>query len=188
MPHIFDPKKLKKLESKKRYDAVKPKELLKEAGLKAGDTVLDFGVGTGFFAVSALEIIGENGKLFGTDISKDMLEYTKERTENFSNVELILSDENEIPVKEKNVAFAMMAFVLHELPNKEKVLSQIKRILKPGGELLIIDWSTENIKKGPPVNDRISLENASKLLKETGFSVKTEKEKDFGFYYITSTN
>jgi len=187
MPHIFDPKKLKKLESKERYETIKPKEMLEDAGLNVGDTVLDFGIGTGFFALPALEIIGKNGKLFGTDISKDMLEYTGERTEKFSNVELILCDGNNIPVKENSVNLAIMAFVLHELPNKEKVLSQIRKILKPGGKLLIVEWNTVNFEKGPPKNDRISIKEASEILKKEGFTPKTSKTINDRFYYSIST-
>ena len=115
-----------------------------------------------------------------------MIQYTKERTKTFSNVELILSDGNDIPVKENSIDLAIMAFVLHELPKKEKVLSQIRKILKPGGKFLIVEWSHESTEKGPPANDRISIESASELLKKEGFSVKKAKDITFGFYYIVS--
>ncbi len=186
MPHIFDSKKLSKLESSDRYDEIKPEKLLKEIGLKAGDTVLDVGVGTGFFAVPALEIIGELGKLFGTDISKDMLEYTRERTKTFSNVELILNDGINIPVEENSVDFAIMSFVLHETSDKDKVISQVRKTLKSGGTFCIVEWGTENLEKGPPEKDRISVGKVAILLDKEGFLIKSHKTISNRFYCIIS--
>jgi len=186
MPHIFNPKKLKKLESSERYDVIKPDKVLKDMGLKTGDTILDFGIGTGFFALPALEIIGKNGFLYGTDLSADMLEYTKERTKDFSNIKLLLTDGLDIPVETSSVDLVIMAFVLHEINEKDKTLAEIKRILKPGGKFLIVEWNTENIEKGPPKNDRISIKEASEILKKEGFTPKTSKTINDRFYYTIS--
>ena len=186
MSHIFDSKKLNKLKSRDRYDEIKPEKLLKEIGLKAGDTVLDVGVGTGFFAVPALEIIGEKGQFYGTDISKDMLEYTRERTKTFLNVKLILSDGSDIPIAENSVDLAIMSFVLHETSDKSKIISQVQKVLKPGGTLCIIEWNNENLEKGPPVNDRISVGKAALLLDKEGFLIKSHKTISSRFYCIIS--
>ena len=65
------------------------------------------------------------------------------------------SDEDSIPLADAEVDFALIAFVLHEAANAESFLKEVRRILRPEGTLLVIDWVKKSEEKGPPLEERI---------------------------------
>ena len=185
MTHIFDPKDMQKLESPERAKILNPFEVLSGMKLKSGDTVLDFGVGTGFFAVKALDIIGERGHLYGVDISSEMIEFVKVKTAGYSNVSLIKTDSLKIPLEDAVIDFAFMGFVLHEIDDRPFIINELKRLLKPGGTIGIIEWDTKNFEKGPTAHERIEMETAVKLLESSGFRITGTCSYSWRHYYLT---
>ena len=185
MTHIFDPKDMQKLESPERAKIINPVEVLNGMKLKAGDTVLDFGVGTGFFAVKALDIIGEHGHLYGVDISSEMVEFAKVKTAGYSNVSFIKTDSLKIPIEDSSIDFAFMGFVLHEIDDRPFIINEMKRLLKPGGTIGIVEWDSKNFEKGPPEHERIEMDTAAKLLESSGFCLTATCNYSQYHYYLT---
>ncbi len=66
----------------------------------------------------------------------------------------------------------MISFVIHEVPDIDKTLGEITRILKPGGQMLLLDWEAFETKSGPPLNHRISSDDMKKALVNNGFSAE----------------
>ncbi len=166
--HKFEPKNTARLLSKEREEALAPKRLLEEAGLKDGDTFADIGCGPGFFTLPAADVVGKSGRVFAVDTQGAMLEQLKSRKPP-KNVTLVKSGESSIPIDDSAADLAFAAFVLHEAEKANLFLAEIKRITKPGGAVLIIDWKKKKEEHGPPVEERLTAGAVEELLREAGF-------------------
>ncbi|MBI5902540.1 MAG: methyltransferase domain-containing protein [Deltaproteobacteria bacterium] len=168
--HKFDPRHLERLLSEERFKNISPERVLREAGLKEGDTMADIGCGPGFFSMPAAEIVGRSGRVYAADTQQGMLEYFKDKRVPPPNVDLLLSGEYSIPIADSASDFTLLAYVLHEAERKDLFLDEIKRITRPGGALLVIDWEKRVEESGPPVEERLDTDEAACLIERAGFS------------------
>lgn len=111
------------------------------ANISTGDTVIDLGSGAGNDCFVARHETGETGKVIGVDFTPIMIEKARENAEKlgFNNVEFREGDIDNMPIS-NNVADVIVSnCVLNLVPNKEKVINEIFRVLKPGGHFSISD-------------------------------------------------
>ena len=111
------------------------------AKIKEGDTVIDLGRGAGNDAFIARKLTGENGKVLGIDFTSAMIARARENAEKlrYNNVEFRLGDIDDMPVTSNYADVIVSNCVLNLVPNKHKVISEIYRVLKPGGHFSISD-------------------------------------------------
>jgi ubiquinone/menaquinone biosynthesis C-methylase UbiE len=111
------------------------------AKIKEGDTVIDLGSGAGNDAFVARRIVGDKGKVIGVDITPSMIERANKNAEKleYKNVEFRLGDIDDMPVKDNVADVIVSNCVLNLVPDKEKVIKEIFRTLKPGGHFSISD-------------------------------------------------
>ena len=111
------------------------------AKIKEGDTVIDLGSGAGNDAFIARRITGENGKVLGIDFTDAMISKARANAEklHYNNVEFRLGDIDDMPVTSNYADVIVSNCVLNLVPNKHKVISEIFRVLKPGGHFSISD-------------------------------------------------
>jgi SAM-dependent methyltransferase len=122
--------------------------------LKAGDVVGDLGSGAGNDCFIAREEVGETGKVIGIDFTPAMIEKATVNAKKlgFTNVHFLQGDIEEMPV-ESNVADVVVSnCVLNLVPDKEGVIKEIYRVLKPGGhfsisDIVLIGELPENLRK-----------------------------------------
>jgi len=114
------------------------------AELKEGDIVLDLGSGGGIDAFLAAKIVGNKGKVYGLDMTDDMLALANENKKKagFTNVEFIKGYIEEIPLPDEAVDVIISNCVINLSEDKQKVFSEIYRVLKRGGYLSIADVVT----------------------------------------------
>jgi len=122
---------------------------LDRLNIKRGESVLEVGFGTGHCLKRMAELVGENGKVYGIDISSGMLEVTKQRLEEaglLDRVELYCEDALKMPYEDNKFDAVFMSFTLElfDMPEISKVLSEIKRILKQNGRLGVLSMSKED--------------------------------------------
>ena len=105
----------------------------------------------------------------------------KIRKQKIQNIEPKLSKENKIPLENETVELLISANTLHEFADTQEMINEIRRVLKPNGTALIVDFKKEETDFGPPVAIRISKKQAVSLFERKGF--KTLKSTSFQFHY-----
>lgn len=104
--------------------------------LEPDTVVADLGCGTGKLSQAIAPFAA---RVIGIDSSEAMIEAARCRLEEFANVELQRAELESIPLPEASVDVALMVLVLHYVASPPEVLSQVRRILKPGGRLVLVD-------------------------------------------------
>jgi ubiquinone/menaquinone biosynthesis C-methylase UbiE len=180
---VFNPAEKAKLESPERYKILPPYKTLKVMCLREDDIMIDIGCGTGYFTIPASEITGPMGKVIGVDISQEMLDEVRSKINGIGhNIELVLSNSVELPVRDSQATFALLSNVLHEAEDMMGMLAEASRVLKPGGRLAIIEWEKTEMPVGPPIEHRLHHEEIMKMVMDSGFTMA--KISPAGDYHI----
>lgn len=153
-----------------------PQEVLNNLEIKEDMIAAEFGCGTGLFAI-ALAKKFKKGKVYGLDVQEEKLSALKNRAkiEGLSNIETILCD-LERPqgstLQSESLDLVLVPNILFQAEDKNAIIEEAKRVVKKGGEILIIDW----LKKVPfgPKEGLISPEEVKKIAKEVGLKLKKE--------------
>ncbi|MRG44656.1 arsenite methyltransferase [Chitinophaga sp. SYP-B3965] len=160
------------------------------AQIKKGDTVIDLGSGAGNDCFVARHETGETGKVIGIDFTPAMLEKARKNAEKlgFNNVEFREGDIENIPVSDDIADVVVSNCVLNLVPDKDAVLKDIYRVLKPGGHFSISDIVLsgvlpEKIQKAAEmyagcVSGAIQKQDYLDLIEQNGFkNITLQKEK-----------
>jgi arsenite methyltransferase len=126
-------------------DVLRRRKLIHEAlGAQDGERILDAGCGPGFYVAELLDEIGANGSIVGIDGSPQMLALAARRVGPRENVELHEADVTSLPVPDEDLDAVLSVQVLEYVADIPAVLAEIRRVLRPGGRVVIwdVDWST----------------------------------------------
>ena len=159
-----------------------PVKNLKAFGLREDSIVADLGAGTGYYSVAAGALV-PRGKVYAVELQKDFLDTIKKKvTEAYlHNVEIILGDVEKsggTRIGDGIADAAIVSNILFQIDDKGEFIEEIKRILKPSGRVLLIDWS-----ESPVMNGRVIVpkEKAQEMFAQKGF--KVDREIDAGSHH-----
>ena len=103
--------------------------------------VLDLGCGAGFDTLLAAQMVGPNGKVIGVDMTPEMIAKARNNAEilGLANVEFVLGAIEHLPLPDASFDLVISNGVFNLCPDKPRVLSEVFRVLKPGGRLQMAD-------------------------------------------------
>ena len=161
-----------------------PEEVLREFGIYGTQDVGDLGAGSGHFSLAAARRL-EGGRLFAVDIEKDMLKrlVSEANERGLDNVHSIWGDisaHRGVPLAEATLDRAILSNVLFQAHDRDAVVAEVKRLLKPGGKALVIDWQ-EDSAFGPHRHHKVREEAALSLFVRHGFT--KERSVDAGDHH-----
>ena len=109
--------------------------------IQPGEAILDLGCGAGFDAFIAAQLVGPAGRVVGIDLTSEMLAMAEAglKEAEFSNVEFRLAQVEDLPFPEESFDVALSNGVLNLIPDKPRALSEVFRVLRPGGRLQACD-------------------------------------------------
>jgi len=119
--------------------------------IKEGDSIIDFGSGTGRNACYMLKKAGHNARFVGLDINEEMIKKARKKCREFPKAEFInMRIEKSIPY-ESEFDIAFISFVLHGFEDYDriKIIKNVKRALKPGGKFYVFDYAEFNVDQSP---------------------------------------
>lgn len=150
-----------------------PVKNLKAFGLREDMIVADLGAGSGFYTIPA-SVMVPMGKVYAIEIQKDFLTtiINKAVEAHANNIECLLGDVEKMggtKLKDKIVDKVIASNILFQVGNKDKFIEEAKRILKPGGELLLVDWSDNKNTVGISLDKIISKNKAREMFEKKGF-------------------
>jgi ubiquinone/menaquinone biosynthesis C-methylase UbiE len=152
------------LDSKIRRWLQNPRKILGPY-VKEGMKVLDIGCGPGFFSIELAQMVGKSGRVIAMDLQEGMLQKLREKiqgSELEERITLHKCEKNCFGLSEL-VDFALAFYMVHEIPDQERFLNEIKSVMKPNGQVLIVE---------PPLHaSKKDFEETIKKAQDAGFMV-----------------
>ncbi len=157
-----------------------PERNVTELGVYEGDVVVDLGAGTGAYTAPLADRVGEAGHVIAVEVQKDFLTNIKDlaREKGLRNVEVVWGDIEHLggtKLKDASANAVVVSNVLFQVEDKDGLVEEAKRILKPGGKILVVDWKDSFGGLGPSQGMVLSEAQVRALLERHEFFIK----KDF---------
>ena len=156
-----------------------PTPLLQDIGITRGMTVADLGCGYGFYTLPLSSITGNTGLVYAVDSSRYSLEDLSENlgrnmslNGKYSKITALERDISDTGIAESSVDVAFFANVFHDVEDKKKFIGEVKRILKPAGIAVDLDWHNGRTEFGPPMGLRVPEEEAKRMFLSNGMKLQ----------------
>lgn len=162
-----------------------PEKNLNAFGIREDMIVADLGAGTGFYSLLLAPLLLQ-GKVYAVEVQRDFLTEIKNKAldRKCRNLECLWGDIEKpggTKIADRVVDAAVASNVFFQLENKGRFIEEARRILKPGGKLLLIDWSPEPNAFGSKLKGAVSKTEARRMFEQKGF--KFMREIDAGEHH-----
>lgn len=145
-----------------------------QLGLNEGMKIADLGAGTGHYAFLAAAAVGPRGRVYAIDVQQEVVRHlrTLARERRVPQLEPVWGD-IEKPggtlLRDRSCDAAIVSNVLFQLPRKRALVEEVRRILMPGGRVLVIDWAGSYAGMGPMAGQVFPEHEAEALFIGEGF-------------------
>jgi demethylmenaquinone methyltransferase/2-methoxy-6-polyprenyl-1,4-benzoquinol methylase len=137
-----------------------------KTGLLKGQAALDVAAGSGDLAIGLARRVGRTGRVVVTDINASMLAVGRDRLIDAGfagNVDYVLCDAESLPFRDRSFHCVTIGFGLRNVTDKERALASLFRVLKPGGRLLVLEFSKANLGALAPLYELYSMQVLPRL-------------------------
>ncbi|MEI6296446.1 MAG: methyltransferase domain-containing protein [bacterium] len=151
-----------------------PAENIKNLDIKEGSKVADFGSGSDFYTIAAARRVHGSGQVFAIDIQKDLLAKVQAagRDAGLHNIQVVWGNLDNVggtKLRDSMMDAVIISNILFQSENKENLAKEAFRILKNGGEVLLIDWTDSYGSMGPKQAQIIPEEEGKRIFESAGF-------------------
>ena len=155
---------------------LEPEQILNELNLRRDMTVAEFGCGAGIFSLALAKRL-KQGRVYSLDVQEEKLSALKNKAllEKFTNLITIhcnLEAENGSTLHKNSMEAVLIPNVLFQSEDKHAIIKESQRVLKKGGQLLIVDW--QKLSSLAPKQLAIYPEEIKKIAEDTGLDFKKE--------------
>jgi ubiquinone/menaquinone biosynthesis C-methylase UbiE len=151
-----------------------PRENVLQMGLHEGQMVGEFGAGSGHYARAAAGIVGHSGRVYAVDVQEDVLKHVALNSSDAHNavIETVWGD-IETPggsgLADASLDAIILANTLFQLDDRAGLAQEVKRVLRPGGKLLVVDWAGSYGGMGPAPDRVVPEHDAEDFFIRHGF-------------------
>lgn len=173
-----------RFEDPARAEWQKPDNIIASLGPLDAKTVADIGTGTGYFA---FPIAVKAAKVIAIDIDKRFLDYIDHKRQSQkigANIETRLTAPDSPGLKRGEADMVLIVDTYHHIEDRVEYLKKLKKNLRKGGVLVIIEFKKEKTPPGPPVELRVAQEQVESELKSAGFTVVSADRNTLPYQYI----
>jgi predicted methyltransferase len=182
-PYVIDPDVVRwnrSFESERREVYVKRDEIVAATGAKPGMSVADIGAGTGLFTMLFASAVRPNGSVVAVDISPAFVDYIRDvaSKRRMRNVSAVLGDGVDVGLPEASVDLAYLSDVYHHFEHPAETLASIRKALKPGGRMVVIDYERIPGKTSKSRIDHVRVDKKAAIqeIQAAGFRLLEEKK------------
>jgi ubiquinone/menaquinone biosynthesis C-methylase UbiE len=174
-PHRFEAKSKSLLMDEDRRKRQSPESVLGRTDARSGQIWADLGCGVGYFTIPLARM---GARVLAMDAQSEMLETLVSLAgEDMRNICPLRVDIPPIPLADSSCDRVIMVNVLHEVADKQQIASDITRVLKPGGHLILVDFQKRDTPHGPPVQERLSPEDALSIFRDMCQQARWDEEE-----------
>ena len=163
-------KEYPKLENKNRIEEVAINHLLDITNVDEETSICDYGAGTGIFTIEMAK--KTRNKVYALDSSGEMVDSIKEKVQKngLDNLRVKQVETDQVPLDNQSIDLFVLITVFHHIENKKTFISEIKRVLKKGGRVALVEFHKSDSPMGPPTGHRLSPSELEDLFIPSGFS------------------
>jgi ubiquinone/menaquinone biosynthesis C-methylase UbiE len=164
------------LEDPQRDAYQKPQEVVAALDLQEGEAIADIGAGSGYFSLRFARHAGERGRVYAIDTDPDMIRYMNRRIRdlNLRNIVTILSDPDDPLLPNAAIDLFFLCNTWHHIEHQPEYLALMRRMLRPRGQVAMIDFQKRDLPVGPPVEMKIAREDLVRQMESNGFGLTRE--------------
>jgi ubiquinone/menaquinone biosynthesis C-methylase UbiE len=145
-----------------------PDANIAQLGLQENEVVADFGAGSGAYTVAAAKALHGTGRVYAVEIQKDLLTRMQNtaRSSALGNIQVVwgnIEKRGGTKLPDNSLDVVILSNVLFQTDDKKATFEEVRRVLRPGGRLLLVDWTASFGNLGP-VPDHIFTEVAARAL------------------------
>lgn len=184
-PHKFDPARVAKLDRPERQRFLPNERIVGLLDLGGSETVVDYGDGSGVLSIPLVRSL-PGGTVYAVDESPEMLEHLRRRLgeTDRANVHVRLIRNNTLDLSARSVDRVLAVNLLHEVVG-ETALREMRRVLRPDGFLLVVDWRADvEREEGPPAEVSLTPQAARDMLEEAGYDVAAVEDGRFPYHFV----
>ena len=156
-----------------------PQKIIEQCSIMPGMDIADLGAGSGVYTVAAAKALMSTGRVYAVDAQKDLISKLKNDAarSGLYNIEVIWGDieqPNGTKLRDGTIDLALLCNVLFQLEDKANIVAEVKRILKPAGRVLVVDWAESFGGMGPAKDMVVKKGTIIEKFEKSGFHLDRE--------------
>ena len=189
MSKLFDPNKAEILRGADRLRWNNPVEIVAAVEIAPGARVAEIGCGNGWFTFELERAVRPRGMIYALDMQTAMLQILETHRQNYERILVLPCEENAFDLDDGEVDVVFHANVLHECSEPIVHLREANRVLKNGGQLIVIEWKpgVGEDEPGPRADYRLAPETTREFAEQAGFEMSDTRDVGPYHYAVLAT-